>query len=81
MFFFFFFQDPKCASYPIILKDTQDERHRQFTPVHAHGPGSIEVNQGAKTIVANLVLEHLQFSETTLTNDYRLQLSSEFSLN
>jgi hypothetical protein len=27
------------------------------------------------------LLEHLQFSETTLTNDYRLQLSSKLSLN
>jgi hypothetical protein len=27
------------------------------------------------------MLEHLQFSETILTNDYRLQLPSELSLN
>jgi hypothetical protein len=30
---------------------------------------------------AMILLEHLQFSETTLTHDYRLQLSSELSLN
>jgi hypothetical protein len=33
---------------------------------------------GCRTL---LVLEHLQFRETTLTNDYRLQLSSELLLN
>jgi hypothetical protein len=31
--------------------------------------------------IAFTLLEHLQFSEMTLKNDYRLQLSSELSLN
>jgi hypothetical protein len=34
-----------------------------------------------RTFWCSHVLENLQFSETTLTNDYRLQLSSELSLN
>jgi hypothetical protein len=34
-----------------------------------------------QTSVCFSLLEHLQFSETILTNDYRLQLSSELSLN
>jgi hypothetical protein len=32
-------------------------------------------------VMQSIMLEHLQFSETTLTNGYRLQLSSELSLN
>jgi hypothetical protein len=40
---------------------------------------SVSISRAAKR--GTTMLEHLRFSETTLTNDYRLQPSSELSLN